>query len=145
MTVKKYLEQKRKQKAKDTIMPGPSVTQTKEAADKEQRKAFYKAFIEKDRAGMAQISEQVAKDYKTKGQSVAVNADGGYLVPVSIADSILQKRTQLSGFRAWRRPSPTCWHSSICRLKLPSRPPTGSLKVRRSPKASQPSGASASH
>src|SRR5215203_814571 len=99
MTVKEYLEQKRKQKAKDTITPGPTVTQTKQAADKEQRKAFYKAFIEKDRAGMAQISSEVAKDYRKKGQSVAVNADGGYLVPVSIADSIIQKRTQLSGFR----------------------------------------------
>src|SRR5215213_5957627 len=99
MTVKEYLEQKRKQKAKDTITPGPTVTQTKEAADKAQRSAFYKAFIEKDRVGMAKMSEEVAKDYRAKGQSVAVNADGGYLVPISIADTILQKRTQLSGFR----------------------------------------------
>ena len=103
MTVKEYAEQKAaelaKAKAKDAIVPGTTVTQTQKAADIEQRAEFYKAFIEKDRAGMARISEQVAKDYKTKGQNVAVNADGGYLVPTSIADSILQKRTQLSGFR----------------------------------------------
>ncbi len=99
MTVKEYMEKKRKEAAKDQVTPGPSVTETKAAADKEQRKAFYKAFIEKDRPEMARISEQVAKDYKAKGQNVTVNADGGYLVPTSIADSIMQRRTQLSGFR----------------------------------------------
>ena len=74
------------------------------------------------------------------GQSVAVNADGGYLVPVSIDDSIMQKRTQLSGFR---RLATACPPSSTGRLKPPNRPPTGSLKARRSPKTSRPSAASA--
>jgi HK97 family phage major capsid protein len=99
VTVKEYLAQKANQKAKDQITPGPTVTETKESHEKEQRKAFYKAFIEKDRAAMAKISDEVSKDYQKKGQSVAVNADGGYLVPIGIADSIIQKRTQLSGFR----------------------------------------------
>src|SRR4051812_29743573 len=93
------MEQKRKEKAKDAITPGTTVTQTKKAAANEQRKAFYEAFIEKDRAKMAQISREVAKEYKAKGQNIAVNADGGYLVPTTVADSIIQKRTQLSGFR----------------------------------------------
>src|SRR4051794_14689437 len=99
MTVKEYLAKKAKEKAKDTITPGPTVTQTKEAEEKELRKAFYKAFIKKDRAGMDAVTKQVAAEYKAKGQNVAVNADGGYLVPTSIAESIIQKRTNLSGFR----------------------------------------------
>jgi hypothetical protein len=57
MTVKDISKNKRKAKAKDTITPGPSVTQTKEAADKEQRREFYKASSRRT----ARISEQVAR------------------------------------------------------------------------------------
>src|SRR6478609_3835282 len=104
MTRKEYIEQKAKEalkaKAKDTIASGTvTVTKGKEAHEAEQRSAFYKAFISKDRTTMERVSEEVAKEYRAKGQSVAVNADGGYLVPVGIADSIMQKRTVLSGFR----------------------------------------------
>jgi HK97 family phage major capsid protein len=99
MTVKEYMAKKAKEKAKDTVTPGVTVTQTKKEAEKEQRTAFYKALIEKDRGAMANISTAIEKELRTKGQNVTVSADGGYLVPTSIADSILQKRTQLSGFR----------------------------------------------
>lgn len=101
MTRKEYLEAKLKEHktkaAKDAIVT--NVTQTDEAVATEQRSAFYKAFINKDRSTMDKISNEVAKSYHAKGQSVAVDADGGYLVPITIAESILQKRTVLSGFR----------------------------------------------
>lgn len=81
-------------------MPGATDV-TKTAEDREQTIVtnFYKAFIDKDRALMAKVSNDIAEDYKKKGQSVAVNADGGYLVPTSVAASILEKRRTLSQFR----------------------------------------------
>lgn len=41
---------------------------------------------------MGKVSNDIAEDYKKRGQQVAVNADGGYLVPLSVASSILEKR-----------------------------------------------------
>lgn len=100
-TIKEYMEEKQKQKAKDTITGNDTttVTQSKEAAAAEQTKAWYQALISKDRGLMDKVSAEIAKEYQEKGQSVAVNADGGYLVPTTVANSILEKRRQLSGFR----------------------------------------------
>ena len=69
MTVKEYLDKKPKKKPKTLLRLARPLPQTKEAADKEQRKAFYKAFIEKDRAGMAEISQEVAKEYKARART----------------------------------------------------------------------------
>ena len=107
-TQKEYISNKmaelQKKKSKDQV-PGaadksaPDVTKTDEVRDREQRTEFYRAFMEKDRAAMAKIDREVAQDYKKKGQNIATPADGGYLVPTTIADSILLKRNALSGFR----------------------------------------------
>jgi HK97 family phage major capsid protein len=88
------------EKAKGAL-PGGASDVTKSADDREKTIVtnFYKAFIDKDRALMNKVSNDIAEDYKRKGQSVAVNADGGYLVPVSVANSILEKRRNLSQFR----------------------------------------------
>ncbi|MCF8783202.1 phage major capsid protein [Rhodococcus ruber] len=106
-TIKQLAAEKAKElkaeaeKASKAALPAgaPDVTKSADARDREQVTAFYKAFIDKDRAAMNQLSKDIAADYAKKGQSIGTPADGGYLVPVTIAESIIRKRRNLSGFR----------------------------------------------
>lgn len=107
-TLKEYAEKKAaelaKAKSKDATPGAPSktspeVTKSKEQHEREQRTEFYRAFMEKDRGAMKALDKEIAAELRQKGQNITTPADGGYLVPTTVADSVLQKRTTLSGFR----------------------------------------------
>lgn len=91
-------EEEKRAKGK-TPAADPLIT---EGADQRESKIvtnFYQAFMTKDRALMEKVSKDIADDYAKKGQNVATNADGGYLVPVTVAANIMEKRRFLSQFR----------------------------------------------
>lgn len=60
---------------------------------------FYRALAEKDNAKLREVSEEVAKIYEAKGQSVGVNEDGGYLVPITLERRIIEKLEEFSPIR----------------------------------------------
>ncbi|ETT25255.1 phage major capsid protein, HK97 family [Rhodococcus rhodochrous ATCC 21198] len=111
LTIKELAAQKAKElkaeakaeadKKSKAAMPAgaPSVTKSKDAKSQEQVGAWYKALADKDRHTMNNINKEIAEDYAKKGQNITTSADGGYLVPTTVADSVLQKRRELSGFR----------------------------------------------
>ncbi|WP_407107248.1 phage major capsid protein [Rhodococcus aetherivorans] len=107
LTIKQLAAEKAKEikaeaeKASKAALPAgePNITKDKDVKQREQVSAFYKALAEKDRHAMHNINKEIADEYAKKGQNVTTAADGGYLVPTTVAESILQKRRELSEFR----------------------------------------------
>ena len=64
------------------------------ADDKEEVKAFFRALADRDTAKLKEISSVVAK-----AQSIGTDADGGYLVPTTLANMVAKKLHDISEIR----------------------------------------------
>lgn len=74
----------------------------KESASPENKELagkFFKALASKDPAKLRELETEIIEDYKAKGQNISVDADGGYLVPETIASSINDKLEYVSPIR----------------------------------------------
>lgn len=89
------VENKLKDLSKDAIASRENV----EDGEKDRIKSFYKALASGDRAEMRAVQEEIAKDYKAKGQSVGTSNQGGILVPTTISQSIQDKLEYVSPMR----------------------------------------------
>lgn len=68
-------------------------------ADRELVNKFYKALASKNPSEMSAVQEDIRKEYKEKGQSIGVDAEGGYLVPTTVASGVLDKLNYVSPIR----------------------------------------------
>lgn len=99
MTVKEYTENKLKEiqqkEAKDAIAhPGKN----KELSSDEHalKTKFYKALASRDMRQLAEVNDLIKNAYKAKSQTVGTSSQGGYLVPTTVADSIVSKMKYIS-------------------------------------------------
>lgn len=67
--------------------------------NKELAGKFFKALASKDPAKLRDLETEIIEDYKAKGQNITTDADGGYLVPETIASSINDKLEFVSPIR----------------------------------------------
>ena len=89
------VEEKLKSASKDFVAK-------REKAPKEDRELvskFYKALASRDHGQMKEVQADIVKEYKEKGQVIGTDADGGYLVPTTIANSINDKLEYVSPMR----------------------------------------------
>jgi len=72
-------------------------------AERELNQKFYKALAERDTATLKELQAEIAKQYSEKaladGQNITNNGDGGYLVPVTLANAIREQLAYVSPIR----------------------------------------------
>lgn len=68
------------------------------ATDKGVVASFYKALANRDTNALKGLQEEIAKAYD--GQSIGTDANGGYLVPVELADRIREQLVYISPIRS---------------------------------------------
>jgi HK97 family phage major capsid protein len=103
---KKAMEAKLKEHAKDAIVEREKKTTS---GDRELVTRFYKALASKDQGELNKVNADVTKayldtavsdeDYSRKAQDIGTAADGGVLVPTTVADSIVKKMLYVSPVR----------------------------------------------
>lgn len=94
-TLEATIEQKLQNISKDFVAQ-------RENAPKEDKALvtnFYKALASKDSSQMKAVQEEIRKEYETKGQTIGTDADGGYLVPTTVASGIIDKLNYVSPMR----------------------------------------------
>lgn len=100
MTLKELTEARfkelQKTRSKDAIVADHSKMTDEQTAE---RSSFYKALATGDRAALKEIDANVQKEYKEKAQDIGTPADGGILVPTTVADSIVAKMVYISPLR----------------------------------------------
>jgi len=106
--VNKAVEQAREAKAKSAVIDNgkgakdaKAVTK-KEAADLENR--WFKAFAKRDSKALAEIENEVKAAYKAAdltGQNITDNANGGFLVPLTVESTIIKKLEATSEIRKY--------------------------------------------
>lgn len=117
MTVKEYAKQqmdaKLKALSKDKVLTeGAEGKKGLSSDQKEARAVFFKAIASGDRAEIARSNEVQIKEYeaagiewredselKTKAQTVGTAGQGGYLVPVTLRNAIIEKMHYISPMR----------------------------------------------
>lgn len=86
-----------------TIDMGAGEKEAKAKADKELNARFFKAIADQDKSELRKISNEVESQYKalTDGENVTNNADGGYLVPITVSGQIIDALKTLSPIRQY--------------------------------------------
>lgn len=115
MTVKDYMEQKKKEMQAELKKHSKDAIVKREKASNEEKEAlklFFLAAASGDRAEHKKANEAIVKEYeekgiewrddaemKTKAQTVGTSSQGGLLVPVTLRESLIEKMRFISQIR----------------------------------------------
>ena len=98
-TRKQILKEFLDTKAKSMVITDKSAKKT----DSKTLKSFYKALADRDNTTLRELQGDIAKAYEEKalgdGQNITNTGDGGYLVPVELADAIREQLAYISPIR----------------------------------------------
>lgn len=104
--VNKAVEQAREAKAKGLVVGDQKGAGKKDAqktaADLENR--WFKAFAAKDSKGLKELNEEIKAAYKAQdltGQNITDDANGGFLVPLTVESTIIKKLQATSEIRKY--------------------------------------------
>jgi HK97 family phage major capsid protein len=117
--VAKAVEEARAAKAKGFVPTGGKGSDSKEAkakaADLETR--WFKAFAGRDQEALKGLNEEIKEAYKAQdltGQNITDDANGGFLVPVTVESTIIKKLEATSEIRKYA----TVLNNVVGKLKL---------------------------
>lgn len=90
-------------KAKGVTLPQGDDAKSSETvkAEKALSAKFFKAVADKDAVALREVSTEAREQYKalTDGQNITNDADGGYLVPVTVSNQIIDELKYISPIR----------------------------------------------